>query len=219
MGAATISDEEWQDVLGRFDILRNQRLHAGRLRELADDCRALAERLRDLAFDVAVDVGHSGSAHDVKPSREIARLFTRLVRFDEATGLLRSFVPAAAEPSLGIDHRLAHVLAAGTALSNFRPPELFAVAVAFGRLSDLVRFSAQVISHGPRATRASGKGGRLPQPEMLMLLQWGEQRSVGVRELARRLVAAGIEPEDEAVWEERLKAARHRHRSPRKDAG
>lgn len=212
------SDEEWQEALGRFVILRNQRVHAAGLHEIAKDCRALAERLRDLAFEVAVDVGHSGSAHDVMPSRQIARLCSRLGRADRDTGLLRSLLLTAADPSLGVDQRVAHLLATGAAaFSVFRPAELFTVAVVFGRLSELVRSSVQVMSHASRAARASAKGGRPPQQEVLILLEWGERHSVGVRQLARRLVAAGIAPPDEAVWEERLKAARHRHRPQRKD--
>lgn len=224
------SDDEWRDVLGRFVILRNQRLHAAELDELARDCMTLGERLRDLAFSLAIGIDR-GPAEPIGASRDIARLCNGVARAEQRMGVLRPLLPSAADASLGIDRRIDHLLEVGGAsLATFRTNELFSVAVVFGRLAELVRSSSQMMSHTAREARTSTRGGRLPQPEISMILAWADEHAVGVRELARRLVESKIAPHAsdstrdddrpaEEVWEDRLKMARHRSRahSPRSE--
>lgn len=216
------TDDEWKDALRRFEILRTQRLSTGTLADLAERCETFALSARDLAFEMA--------ARDTNPpSPEQAKLASAKKRFDLAYRRV-----GAAEQSSVIFQRLqtwdvdasirsvARWLIGGSHLRfdahREQSQDIWELAVLFRKLAEELRWESRMCGAAARRSLRSSRAGKPPRVEAIVLLEWAAERRVGIREVAQRLVAAGVLPDSKVdldpveLWEGQLKAIRRRRR-------
>lgn len=221
----SISDAEWAEAIGRFQILRTQRLSATAIAELSERCMEVATSSRDLAFEM-------GARETTPPLQEESDLPALRKRFDRAWRRI-----GAAEQSRIVFQRLAvwdvdeslrsvaQWLVGGSHLrldarrENAR--DIWDLGVLFRKLADELRWESRMFAAAALRNRRSARAGKPPRIEAIVLLEWAVAHGVGVREVARRLVAAGVLPDanDEDAssdpverWEGQLKAIRRRRR-------